>query len=141
MATIRGLAALNAVNSLMRTRHLNALLVVTILAFSTVPLYAQRQQQNVAKLKSDARNLVGIIGGDKTKIQIYCQILDLIAQLEREKDRKKAKALSQKIDQLQKQLGPEFLSVTNRLNHIDLNSPDGREVALIIDSLNQSCPE
>ena len=141
MATIRGLAALNAVNSLMRTRHLNALLVVTILAFSTVPLYAQRQQQNIEKLKSDARNLVGIIGSDKAKIQTYCQILDLIAQLEREKDRKKAKELSQKIDQLQKQLGPEFLSVTNRLNHIDLNSPDGREVALIIDSLNQSCPE
>ena len=125
----------------MRTRHLGGLLIVAILASATAPLYAQRQQQNIAKLKEDARNLVGIIGSDKTKTQIYCQILDLIAQLNREKDRKNAKALSQKIDQLQKQLGPEFLSVTNRLNHIDLNSSDGREIVLMIQSLNQSCPE
>ena len=125
----------------MRTRHLGGLLIVAILASATAPLYAQRQQQNIAKLKEDARNLVGIIGSDKTKTQIYCQILDLIAQLNREKDRKNAKALSQKIDQLQKQLGPELLSVTNRLNHIDLNSSDGREIVLMIQSLNQSCPE
>jgi hypothetical protein len=46
----------------MRKRHLNGLLIVAILLISTSPLYAQRQQQNVAKLKADARNLVGIIG-------------------------------------------------------------------------------
>jgi hypothetical protein len=33
----------------MRTRHLNGLLMVAILGVSTAPLYAQRQQQNVAK--------------------------------------------------------------------------------------------
>jgi hypothetical protein len=27
------------------------------------------------------------------------------------------------------------------LKKVDLNSPDGREIALIIQSLNQSCPE
>jgi len=83
----------------MQTRHLNALLIVAILLISTAPLYAQRQQQNVAKLKAEARNLVGVIGGDKVKTQAYCQILDLIAQLNREEDRRKAKALSRKIDQ------------------------------------------
>ena len=125
----------------MPKRHLNGLLIVATLLISTAPLYAQPQQQNVAKLKADARNLVGIIGSDKTKTQTYCRILDLIAQLDREKDSKKAKALSQKIDQLQKQLGPEFLAVTSGLQHLDLNSPDGREIILIIGSLNQSCPE
>jgi hypothetical protein len=124
---------------LMPTRHLNWLPIIASLLTSTAPLYAQ--QQNVAKLKADARNLVGIIGSDKTKTQTYCQILDLIAQLDREKDSKKAKALSQKIDQLQKQLAPEFLAVTSGLQHLDLNSPDGREIILIIGSLNQSCPE
>ena len=125
----------------MPKRHLNGLLIVATLLISTAPLYAQPQQQNVAKLKADARNLVGIIGSDKTKTQTYCQILDLTAQLDRDKDSKKAKALSQKIDQLQKQLGPEFLAVTSGLQHLDLNSPDGREIILIIGSLNQSCPE
>jgi len=125
----------------MPKRHLNGLLIVATLLISTAPLYAQPQQQNVAKLKADARNLVGIIGSDKTKTQTYCQILDSIAQLDREKDSKKANALSQKIDQLQKQLGPEFLAVTSGLRHLDLNSPDGREIILIIASLNQSCPD
>jgi hypothetical protein len=49
----------------MRTRHLNGLLIVGSFLISTAPLYAQRQQQNVAKLKADARNAVGMIGGDK----------------------------------------------------------------------------
>ena len=59
----------------MRTRHLNRLLIVAILLTSTAPLYAQRQQQNVAKLKADARSVVGIIGADKDKTQAYCRIV------------------------------------------------------------------
>ena len=81
-------------------RHLNGLLIVAILAISTVPLYRQVQQQNVAKLKSEARNLVGVIGNDKAKIQTYCQIVDLTEQLDQavqEKDSQKAKALVKKI--------------------------------------------
>jgi hypothetical protein len=74
---------------------LNGLLIVASLFTSTAPLYAQREQQNVAKLKADARNLVGIIGSDKTKTPTYCQIADLSEQLiqaVQEKDRKKANA-------------------------------------------------
>jgi hypothetical protein len=120
------------------------LLIVGILIFSTAPLYAQRQQQNVAKLKADARNVVGTIANDKAKTQAYCQTLDLARQLERaeqEKDREKTRVLSQKITQLHKLVGPEFVTLANITKHLDLNSPDGREIALIIQSLNQSCPE
>ena len=128
----------------MRKRNLKELLIVAILLISTAPLYAQRQQQNVAKLKEDARNVVGIIGADKDKSQAYCQTLDLARQLERadqEKDRKKTGVLSQKIIQLQKLVGPEFFTLANIVKHLDLNSPDGREIASIIQSLNQSCPD
>jgi len=128
----------------MQTRHLNRLLIVAILIISTMPLFAQGQQPNPAKLKADARNVVGIIGDDKVKTQAYCQILDLTAQRERanrQKDSKTTKALSQKIDQLQKQLGPEFGALVNSLNRVDLNSPDGREIVSIIETLDQSCPE
>jgi hypothetical protein len=48
---------------------MSRLLIVGILIIGTVPLYAEGQQQSVAKLKADARNLVGIIGSDKTKTQ------------------------------------------------------------------------
>jgi ABC-type transport system substrate-binding protein len=95
----------------MRTRHVNGLLIAAILVISTAPLYAQRQQQDVAKLKADARNLVGIIGSDKTKTQTYCQIHDLSEQLIQaiqEKDRKKANALAEKIAEIYKKWVPNL---------------------------------
>jgi hypothetical protein len=124
---------------------MNRLLIVAILMLLPAPLYAQGQQQNVAKLKEDARNAVGIIGADRGKTQTYCQIVDLLGrQLEwadQEKDKKKTKALSKRIDQLQEKLGPEFVALENILNDVDLKSPDGREIASIIQRLNESCPE
>ena len=130
------------------------LIVAILIMLSTVSLYAQGQQQNVAKLKEDARNAVGIIGANRGKTRSYCEIVDLLGrQLEpadqekhkkradREKDKKKTKASLQRIDQLQKKLGPEFVALENMLNDVDLKSPDGQEIALIIQSLNQSCPE
>src|SRR5215469_11348970 len=113
----------------MQTRHLNELLIVAILLISTASLYAQRQQQNVAKLKADARNAVGIIGGDKAKTQTYCQIMDLGRQMNqavREKGRKKAKALSQEIVQLGQQL-PEFIVLSNVVERV-ANNPEPQSV-------------
>ena len=140
----------------MRTRRLSGLLIVAILMLSTAPLYAQDQQQNVDKVKVDTRNAVGVIGADKRKTRTYCQIIDLRERQradqennknkynkkkDKNKDKKKTEALSQKINQLQKQLGPEFDTIDNVLNHLDLQSRDGREIALIIQRLNESCPE
>ena len=124
-------------------RHLNWL-IVAILIISTAPLHAQRQQQNVARLKEDARNAVGIIGADKGKTQTYCQIVDLLGRqlgLDQKKDKKEIKALSQRVNQLQRKLGPEYAVLENILKNIDLKSADGREIASIIQSLNESCPE
>jgi len=130
-------------------------LLIVILAICSVPLYAQGAQPDAADLKAEARNAVGTIGADKHKTQTYCEILDLERQLadqeenntkkknkkkDKDKDKKKAEALSQKINQLQKQVGPEFVTLDNILKRLDLTSPDGREIALIIQSLNQTCP-
>jgi phage anti-repressor protein len=121
----------------MRTRHLNGLLMVAILGISTAPFYAQRQQQDVAKLKADARNLVGIIGSDKTKTQTYCQIHDLSEQLIQAIQEN---ALAEKIAELYKKMGPEFAALIDIEKHVDLNSRDGQEIASIVASLGQSCP-
>src|SRR6516165_9867447 len=126
----------------MRTRHLNGVLIVAILLISTAPLYAQRQQQNVAKLKGDARNLVGIIGSNKAKIQTHCQIEDLTEQLDQaveKRDTKTAKALVGRIAELTKKMGPEFAALVDIEKHVDLNSPDGQEIASIVASLGESC--
>ena len=48
---------------------MNRLLIVAILMLSTAPLYAQGQRENIAKLKEDALNAVGIIGADSGKTQ------------------------------------------------------------------------
>ena len=120
---------------------LSRVLIVAILVISTAPLYAQRQQQNVAKLKADARNLVGIIGSNKTKTQTYCQIEDLSEQLDQavqQRDSKRARALVEKIAELNKKMGPEFAALIDIEKHVDLNSPDGQEIASIVATLGES---
>jgi len=123
---------------------MNRLLIFGTLLISTVPLCAQGPQPNIAKLKADARNLVGIIGSDKTKTQTYCQIDDLSEQLiqaVQEKDRKKASALAEKIAELNKKMSPEFAALIDIEKHVDLNSRDGQEIASIVASLGESCGE
>jgi hypothetical protein len=113
-----------------------------ILVVSTLLLCAQGQETNVAKLKADARRVVGTIGGDKARTQIYCRALDLSAQLDeanRKRNSKKAMDLSSKIDLLQNKLGPDFAALVHALEGIDPESPDGQELVSIIESLDGSC--
>ena len=120
------------------------LLTLAVLLISTVPVYAQGQQPNVAKLKADAQRVIGIIGGDKAKMQTYCQIAELSEQLDevdQEKDSKTANTLLQKMDELQKKLGPEVVALLDGLKDVDPNSPDGQEIASIIESLDESCQD
>ncbi len=89
----------------MRTRHLNQLLIVVTLLVSTAPLYAQRQRQNVAKLKEEALKVITSISGNTAQLQAYCEATDLgeqIAEAAREKDEKKADRLMQRMDELEK---------------------------------------
>jgi hypothetical protein len=117
-------------------------LTFAILVISTLLFCAQGQETDVAKLKADARKVVGTIGGDKARTQIYCQALDLSEQLDqanRKRNSKKAMDLSSKIDLLQNKLGPDFVALVHALEGIDPESPDGQELASIIESLDESC--
>jgi len=123
---------------------MNRLLIGAILIISTARLYAQGQQPDAAKLKADARNVVSIITRDKAKSQTYCQVLDLsdeLDQVDRHKDPKKAEDLSQKVDDLQKNLGPEYLALLEALKDVDPDSEDGREIVSTFAMLDQSCPQ
>jgi hypothetical protein len=127
----------------MQTRLVNWLLMVAILLTSTAPLYAQRQQQNIAKLKADAQKVVSIIKGDKAKMQTFCQISDLgdqIGEADEQKDRKKAEALAQKMNELEKQLGPEYLALVEATKDLDPNSNEGQEIESLFEKLDDSCP-
>ncbi len=123
---------------------MNRLLTVAILAISVAPLYAQGQQPDAAKLKADAQEVVRIIQGDKAKTQIYCQINDLgdqIGEADEQKDSKKAEALAQKMNELEKQLGSEYLALVDATNDLDPNSQEGQEIESLFEKLDESCPD
>jgi flagellar motility protein MotE (MotC chaperone) len=120
-------------------KFMNRLLIPGILIISTAPLFAQTQQPNAAEL---AQKVVSIISGDKAKIQTYCQILDLSDELDmtdQQKDRDKTEELSQKINALQKKLGPEYLALLKATEHVDPNSKDGQEIVSTFVKLDNSC--
>jgi hypothetical protein len=119
--------------------NMNRLLIVAILIIGILPLYAQSQQPDAAEL---AQKVVGIVGGDKTKTQTYCQVLDLsdeLDQVDQKKEGEKAEDLSRKINELQKTLGPEYLALLEALKNVDPNSKDGQEIVSIFDKLDRSC--
>jgi hypothetical protein len=121
---------------------MNPILTLAILAFCTVTSYSQGQRPDTAKLKADTENMVKIISGDKFKIQTYCQILDLHDQIDdanQNQDTKKAKELSEQEVELEKKLGPDFSTLADDLDNIDPYSGDGREIASIVDKLDQLC--
>ena len=122
---------------------MNRLLIVAILIISTLPLYAQGQAQNAAQLKADTQKVAGIIKGDKAKTQTYCQIADLADQIDKAiqvKDTKKAEELAQKLNEMEKNLGPEYLAPVDELRNVDLTSKEGQEIVLIFNGLDESCP-
>ena len=122
---------------------MSRLLIIGVLLNSALALYAQAQQPDTARLKTDAQKVVSIIRGDKAKTQVYCQInslggeVDMAAQA---KDRQKADALTKKINELEKQLGPEYLALFDALNDADQDSKDFQDILSMFDTLDQSCP-
>jgi hypothetical protein len=122
---------------------MNVVLMVAILAVSTTLVHAQ-DQPDIAKLKADAENVVNIISGDKDKIESYCELADLNDQIDeakQEQDMEKAVELSQKIDELGSNLGPEFVALADALKKMDPNSEDGKEIGSIFDKLDKLCED
>jgi hypothetical protein len=122
---------------------MNRLLIAGIVIISTVPLYAQRQQQNVAKLKADAQKVVSIISGDEAKTQTYCEARDIaeqIVQAGQQKDNEKVEELAGKLTEQSKNLGSEYLALMESLRNVNLSSKDAQEIESMFDTLDESCP-
>ena len=122
---------------------MKTLRIVEVLLICAAPLCAHAQQPDSAKLKANAQTVVSIIQGDKAKSQVYCQInslggeIDLAAQA---RDEQKADALTKKINDLEKQLGPEYVALFDALNNADPNSNDFQDIMSLFDTLDKSCP-
>jgi hypothetical protein len=115
-------------------------LIVAIVVTIAMAVHAQAQEPN--PVVTAARRVVEIISSDPTKIDTYCAIGKLGVQIEdanEAKDKKTAGALTQKMRDLEKQLGPEYLSLMNGLQDIDPESDDGVEIEAMLRPLDRSC--
>jgi hypothetical protein len=122
---------------------MNRALIVAILLISAAPLYAQGQRPDAANLKADAQKVVSIINGDKGKTQTYCQVANVGEQMNQAvqaKDKKKFDELAQKLPELEKNLGPEYLGLVESLGKANLTPKDGQEIVSMFDKLDDSCP-
>jgi flagellar motility protein MotE (MotC chaperone) len=96
---------------------------VAILLIAAVPAYAQAQPRSTPKV-GDAQKVVTIISGEKAKIQAYCDIQKLALQIEEaneKKDVERVNELFEKIETLEKTIGPEYVALTDGLPDIAKN--------------------
>ena len=122
---------------------MNLKLIVAILIIAAVPVFAQAQPPSTAKVtKEDAQTVVKMISGDKGKTQTYCDIAKLGDQIEQageKKDTMKTDELYQKVDELGKQLGLEYIALMDGLRDIDPESEDSQEIGLMRAALDKLC--
>jgi flagellar motility protein MotE (MotC chaperone) len=118
------------------------LIVAILLVVVAVPAFAQAQKPWVTK--DDAQKVVTIISDDKAKTQTYCEIKNVGEQMERAYEKRNLKLvdeLLQKIDALEKTLGPEYVALMDRLEDIDPERDKlGTAIMSVFDSLDRLCP-
>jgi hypothetical protein len=122
---------------------MNQLLFLALFLIASTPLLAQDPQPDAAELKEDAQKVVTIISGDKAKTQTFCQMEILGNQIDeaiKKQDTKKAYELTQKLTELEKDRGSEYLALVESLRSMDLTSKDGQEIMSTFDKLDESCP-
>jgi hypothetical protein len=117
---------------------------VAILLIAAVPAYAQAQTRSTPKVtKGDAQKVLKIIRSDKAKIQTYCEINKVSDQMNEvygKNDKKTLDELSQKIDRLEKILGPEYVALMDGLQKLGPeNKKRVAEIMLQFATLDRLC--
>ena len=123
---------------------MNLKLNVAILLIAAVPAYAQAQTRSTPNVtKGDAQKVAKIITSDKAKVQTYCEInkvSDEMNQAYGKNDKKKLDELSQKIERLEKILGPEYVALMDGLQKLaPENSKRAAEILLQFAALDRLC--
>jgi len=112
--------------------------IVAFLLIAAVPVCAHAQNLWVG----DAPKVVTIISSDKVKTQSYCEIMKLgeqVGQAYEKNDRKMVDELSQKIDTLEKILGPEYVALINGVQEIRANDQLRAEFLSAFGALARLC--
>ncbi len=117
---------------------------VAIMLIAAVAAYAQAQTRNTPKVtKGDAQKVATIIRSDKAKTQTYCEINKVSDQMNQaygKNDKKTVDELSQKIDRLEKILGPEYVALMDGLQKLGPeNKKRVAEILLQFAALDRLC--
>ena len=114
--------------------NLKAIIAISLAA--AVPVCAQTQSPSGPRVtKDDAQKIVTIISADQAKTQTYCDIQNLGEQMERAYEKRNLKLvdeLLQKMETLEKTLGPEYVELIDRLGDI---APENDKLTLEITSV------
>src|SRR5262245_16387396 len=110
---------------------------------SAVPECAQAQSPSAPRVTKDgAQKVVTIISGDQAKTHTYCEIQNLGEQMERAYEKRNLKLvdeLSQKIETMEKTLGPEYLALIDGFEDIAKDDKLGEEFESAIAALDRLC--
>jgi hypothetical protein len=105
-------------------------LIVAILLIVAAPRWAQAQS---AVTNEDAQQVIGIISGDKDKIQAYCDSLKLGEEIEKYNyEGKSTDELNRQISELTEKLGPEYAALMAAWQDMDLTTREGLETGAIV---------
>jgi hypothetical protein len=122
---------------------MNPKLTVAVLVIAAVPVCAQAQSPSVPRVsRDDAQKVVTVISGDKAKTQTYCDVQKLGEQLEPAYEKRNLKLvdeLLEKIEAMEKTLGPEYAALVDGLDQLDPNDKLGAEIVSEFAALNRLC--
>jgi maltose-binding protein MalE len=92
---------------------------VAILLIAAVPACAQAQSRSTPKVtKGDAQKVLKIIRSDQAKTHEINKFSDQMNEAYGKKDKKTVDELSQKIERLEKILGPEYIALMDGLQKL-----------------------
>src|ERR1700686_4137968 len=114
---------------------MNLKLAIAAAVLIATPAFAQNQMSGPPPkapkpTKAQVQKVVADVGGNKTKLDSYCKLSKLQAQmgaLDEKKDAKKLQDLSTLADAEATKLGPDFEKVMDGLDQVDENSAEGKD--------------
>ena len=112
--------------------------IVAALALAAVPAAAYAAKAT----KADAQKVVKLISADKAKTKTYCDMAKLgdeAQEAEQKKDNKKLDELAKKMDDMGKQLGPEYVSLMQGMQDIDPDSKESKDIGEVLEGLDKLC--
>jgi hypothetical protein len=120
-------------------------MAITIVAAAPFVAVAQDDEQRDRAPKptlEEAQKLVQAISSDAAKLKAYCDLAKLQGQMENavnEHDEKALSGLLARAKVLENDLGPEFAKVTDGLETVEPDSPEGEKFTEIFGHLDENC--